>query len=79
MGKFSTEVYEYFVMDGRARNDTGRAAVLECLGRRLPQAWKIRRDWGGTDSVITRAKVKTEDANGNTTSCGDFEYISEVE
>ncbi len=79
MGKFSTEVYEYFVMDDRARSDTSRAAVLECLGRRLPQAWKIRRDWGGTDAVIARAAVKAEDANGNTTSSGDFEYVGEIE
>lgn len=79
MGKFSTEVYEYFVMDGRARHDIDSATVFECLGRRLPQAWKIRRDWGGTDAVIARAVVKAEDANGNTTSSGDFEYVGEIE
>ncbi|EPO6584329.1 hypothetical protein [Enterobacter hormaechei] len=79
MDKFSMEVYEYFVMDGSARYDTSRAAVLECLGRRLPQAWKIRRDWGGTDAVIARALVKAEDVNGNTTSSGDFEYVIDIE
>ena len=79
MGEFSMKVYEYFVMDGRARHDASRASVLECLGRRLPQAWKIRRDWGGSDAVVARALVKTEDRNGNTISSGDFEYFCEIE
>lgn len=39
--------YEFFVMDGRARFDTERASVFEALGRKQPQPWKLRRDWGG--------------------------------
>jgi len=49
--------FEFFVMDGRARFDTERAAVLESLGRKPPQQWKLSRDWGGMDAVLVRAPV----------------------
>ncbi|KAF2282484.1 hypothetical protein GH714_044090 [Hevea brasiliensis] len=70
--------YEFFVMDGRARFDTERASVLEALGRKLPQSWKLRRDWGGMGAVLVRAPVII-DLRGDGTSTGDFEYLSDIE
>lgn len=72
------QVFEFFVMDGRARFDTSRAAVFEALGRRPPKQWKLSRDWGGMDAVLVRAPVTAEGENG-TTSCGDFEYLCDIE
>lgn len=69
-----SQQFEYFVMDGRARFDTERAAVFEALGRSLPQEWKLRRDWGGMDAVLVRARVLS-----NLQDCGDFEYLSDIE
>ncbi|WP_240343569.1 hypothetical protein [Erwinia persicina] len=70
--------FEYFVMDARARFDTERAAVFEVLGKNPPQAWKLRRDWGGMDAVLVRAPVLSDLRDGGS-SCGDFEYVSEIE
>ncbi|KQN53177.1 hypothetical protein ASF13_16390 [Erwinia sp. Leaf53] len=70
--------FEYFVMDARAGFDTERAAVFEALGRTLPQAWKLRRDWGGMDAVLVRAPVLSDLTDGGS-SCGDFEYVHDIE
>jgi hypothetical protein len=70
--------FEFFVMDGRARFDTGRAAVFSSLGRNPPKQWKLSRDWGGMDAVLVRAPVQSESSNGKT-SCGDFEYLCDIE
>ena len=64
--------FEYFVMDGRARFDTDRAAVFEALGRNLPSNKKLRRDWGDMDAVLVRAPVISDNA------CGDFEYLKDI-
>lgn len=71
-------MYEYFVMDGHGRFDTDRAAVFEALGRNPPQEWKLRRDWGGIDAVLVRAPVLSDLKDGGS-SCGDFEYICDIE
>ena len=70
--------FEFFVMDGRARFDTSRAAVLEALGRKPPKQWKLSRDWGGMDAVLVRAPVII-DLRGDGTSTGDFEYLCDIE
>lgn len=64
--------YEYFVMDGRANFDLGRAQVLEALGRNCPSDKSLRRDWGQMGAVLVRAPV----VSGN--CCGDFEFVKGI-
>lgn len=64
--------FEYFVMDGRARFNTDRAAVFEALGRNLPSNKKLRREWGDMDAVLVRAPVISD------TACGEFEYLKDI-
>lgn len=71
--------YEYFVMDGRAKFDTDDAAVYQALGTKQPSNKKLRRDWGLMGAVLCRAAVTSKAANGNTTTCGDFEYVRDID
>ncbi|MCK1065035.1 hypothetical protein [Pluralibacter gergoviae] len=64
--------FEYFVMDGRARFNTERAAVFEALGRNPPSNKKLRREWGDMDAVLVRAPVISDGA------CGEFEYLKDI-
>lgn len=73
------EDYEYFVMDGRAKFDTDDAVVYQALGTKQPSNKKLKRDWGLMGAVLCRAPVTNKSVNGDTITCGDFEYVRDID
>ncbi|EFH4993617.1 hypothetical protein JTX50_000875 [Escherichia coli] len=71
--------FEWFVMDGRAKFNTDDAVVYEALGTKEPSNKKLKRDWGFMGAVLCRAAITKKSQDGNTTQCGDFEYVRGID
>lgn len=71
-------IFEWFVMDGRAKFDADDAVVFEALGTKQPSDKRLKRDWGDMGAVLCRAPITATSKNGDTTTCGDFEYVRDI-
>lgn len=71
--------FEWFVMDGKAKFNTDEAVVYEALGTQEPSNKKLKRDLGLMGAVLCRAEITKKAQDGNTTQCGDFEYVRDID
>ena len=73
-----SQLFEYFVLDGRAEFDMESASVYQVLGRKIPSSKQLSRDWGDMGAILARAPV-VNNLNGDTTECGEFEIVHHIE